>query len=260
MNVRKAAVQGIFYQADESRLRQDIDQFLEPDPPGLGDSPKVVIAPHAGFVYSGATAAAAYRCLLPYAATIKRVVVLGPAHRVYLQGMALPSVAAFSTPLGDIPLDVECMASIGELPGVSVDDEAHRLEHCIEVQLPFLQVVLEEFTLVPLVVGHYDPHGIGAVIDAVWGGRETLLVISTDLSHFHSYNEARQLDTITCERILARDNTLVGEDACGAQALNGLMSAGHSQTLRVQLLDMCNSGDTAGDRERVVGYGAFILY
>jgi len=260
MNLREAAVQGTFYPADRDRLRQDIDRFLMRDPPALGNSPKVLIAPHAGYVYSGATAAAAYRCLRQSAESIERVVVLGPAHRVYLQGMALPGVAAFSTPLGDIPLDLECMASVSELPGVSVDEEAHRLEHSIEVQLPFLQAVLGGFSLVPIVVGHCDPRGVGAVIDAVWGGRETLLVISTDLSHFHSYNEARQLDTITCERILAKDNTLVGEDACGAQALNGLMSAAHCQQLRVQLLDMCNSGDSAGSRERVVGYGAFILY
>jgi AmmeMemoRadiSam system protein B len=174
--------------------------------------------------------------------------------------MAVPSVDAFATPLGQVPLDRACIERIATMPGVCVSDEAHRAEHSLEVQLPFLQTVLGHFSLVPVVVGDCDPDTVAAVVDALWDGPDTLLVVSTDLSHFHSYEAARRLDARTCQRLLARDSTLSGEDACGARALNGLMRSRRCRQLAIELLDLCNSGDTAGDRSRVVGYGAFLLH
>ncbi len=260
MNVRPAAVSGSFYEADAIRLQQHIASLMRDAHHNATYLPQALIVPHAGYVYSGATAAQAYRAVTPLADDIERIVLFGPAHRVSLQGMAVPSVDAFSTPLGNVPLDRESIARISTLPGVSVSDEAHRLEHSLEVQLPFLQTVFKEFSLVPIVVGHCDPQVVAAIMDTLWGGPETLLVVSTDLSHFHSYADAVQLDTLTCQRLRARDSSLDGQDACGAYALNGLMSTRHCQSLQIELLQRCNSGDTAGSKDRVVGYGAFILH
>jgi len=260
MKVREAAVAGLFYEADAQHLQQHIAKLMGGVQQNITPPPQALIVPHAGYIYSGQTAARAYRLLQPLRDQIRRVVLFGPAHRVYLQGMAVPSVDAFSTPLGRVRLDRESLQELTALPGVSVCDEAHREEHSLEVQLPFLQSVLTDFTLVPVVVGYCDTPTVSAAIDRLWGGPETMVVISTDLSHFHSDIQARGLDNRTCERLVAKDNTLVGAEACGAFALNGLMSTGHGADLRVELLDMCNSGDTAGSRERVVGYGAFALY
>ncbi len=222
--------------------------------------PKVLIVPHAGYIYSGAVAAQAYATLAPVAADIKRVVLFGPAHRVPLEGMAVPDAEAFATPLGSVPLDREAMLHACTFRGVCISNEAHRLEHSLEVQLPFLQTVLGQFTLVPVVVGHCDARTVAAVMDALWGGPETLLVVSTDLSHFHSYEEACSHDARTCSRIMKKDSSLTGRDACGAYALNGLMGSEHCRPLTVEELVVCNSGDTAGSRDRVVGYGAFVLH
>lgn len=260
MSTREAAVAGLFYEANPSRLKAQLSKFLARPPMAAGARPKVLIVPHAGYVYSGSTAAAAYRRLEPLRDEIRRVVLLGPAHRVYLQGMALPSVDAFATPLGEVPLDQAARQAVAGMPGVCISDEAHREEHSLEVQLPFLQMMLTRFSLLPVVVGNCDPDSVGAVIDALWDGAETLVVISSDLSHFHSYDEARQIDASTCARILDKSTSLSGEQACGARALNGLMSARHSQDLQVELLAACNSGDSTGNWDRVVGYGAFQLY
>ena len=261
MSVRKAAVAGLFYDADAHRLKQNIDALMGTVRGIARAAPKVLIVPHAGYLYSGQTAAEAYHGLqLPRSHAIERVVLFGPAHRVYLQEMAVPSVDAFATPLGEVPLDRPCIERITDLAGVCVSDEAHREEHSLEVLLPFLQTVLDRFSLVPVVVGDCDADRVAAVVDALWGGPETLMVFSTDLSHFHSYEKARTLDSLTCDRLAARDSTLTGEDACGARALNGLMRSRHSRRLAIELLDLRNSGDTAGDKNRVVGYGSFLLH
>jgi AmmeMemoRadiSam system protein B len=260
MSTRKAAVAGYFYEAQAAGLQHQVSQFIEQSPLVSRMRPKVLIVPHAGYVYSGSTAAQAYRSLESYQDKIHRVVLLGPAHRVYLDGMAVPSVDTFSTPLGEVKLDTRSIEQISSMPAVTVSDEAHREEHSLEVQLPFLQVVLEQFTLVPVVVGNCDARRVAAVIDELWGGEETLIVISTDLSHFHSYEAARQIDASTCDRILQKTSDLSGEQACGAKAVNGLMSSEHIGLLDVELLGTRNSGDTAGSRDRVVGYGAFILH
>lgn len=260
MEVRDAAVAGLFYEADQGRLQQHITSLLEEAHQHPVFTPQALIVPHAGYMYSGKTAARAYGLLAPLREQIKRVVLLGPAHRVYLEGMAVPSAGAFATPLGDVPLDRELLERARALPGVSTCDEAHREEHSLEVQLPFLQTLLEQFTLAPVVVGQCDAPQVADLVDALWGGPETLLLVSTDLSHFHSYEQGQQLDEQTCDRLLAKESNLSGTDACGARALNGLMRSRHCATLQVDLLERCNSGDTAGNKERVVGYGAFVLH
>ena len=260
MNIREAAVAGSFYEADANCLQQHVMALLTGAHTDTPFSPQALIVPHAGYVYSGSTAAQAYRALAPRADKIERVILFGPAHRVSLQGMAVPSVDAFATPLGNVPLDRTRIQQAAALPGVCVSDEAHRLEHSLEVQLPFLQSVLGQFSLVPIVVGHCDAQRVAALMDTLWGGQETLLVVSTDLSHFHTYDKAVQLDTLTCDRLRAKENTFSGEDACGAYALNGLMSTLHCRSLQVELVALCNSGDSAGSMDRVVGYGAFIVH
>ena len=225
-----------------------------------GPPPRALIVPHAGYVYSGATAAAAYRQLAPLRHSVRRVVLFGPAHRVYVDGLALPSVEGFRTPLGVVPLDQAALGRLAALPGVSVSDAAHRDEHSLEVQLPFLQTVLGTFSLVPVLVGGGAPAAVAAAMEAVWRDPATLPVVSSDLSHFHDYDEARAIDGRTCRRIHARAVTLRGEEACGAAVLNGLFSTALGRTLDIELLARCNSGDTAGSKDRVVGYGAFELH
>ena len=260
MSTRQAAVAGYFYDADASRLQQHIEQLLSSvtEPPEA--FPRALIVPHAGYIYSGSTAAHAYRCLLTDPDRVKRVLLIGPAHRVYLKGMAIPAVDRFATPLGEVPLDRDALEQIEKLPGMQVSDEAHRDEHSLEVQLPFLQSVLNEFTLVPVVVGGVTADQVAAVIDALAEDPHTLVVISSDLSHFLGYRDAQQIDAATCEHILEKSTGLSGEQACGARAINGLMASAKAASLEVSLLHACNSGDTAGTPNRVVGYAAFALH
>lgn len=260
MTVRPAAVAGLFYDAEPALLRKHVDRLLAGAPDAMAPLPRALIVPHAGYLYSGETAAAAYARLGPLRDRIRRVVLFGPAHRVYLEGMAVPSVDAFRTPLGDIPLDSSGREQLLQLPAVKVSDEAHELEHSLEVQLPFLQRVLEDFELLPVVVGRCPPQQVAAALDAVWGDAESLVLVSTDLSHFHAYGEAEVLDGKTCARVLAKATDLRGEEACGAHALNGLLCSEHVRGLDIELIYRCNSGDTAGDRQRVVGYGSFSLH
>jgi len=261
MSVRPPAVAGMFYPAEENALRQELAAFLDaPVPFESGAAPKALIVPHAGYAYSGAVAATAYRRLEPIHDQIHRVVLLGPAHRVYLDGMALPATTHFATPLGKIPIDLAAVDSIADLPGVCTSDSAHAYEHSLEVQLPFLQTVLDDFRLMPIVVGRCDADLVAAVIDRLWGGRETVTVISSDLSHFLAYGEAQDADGRTCRMIEDKSSGLSGEQACGAYAINGLMRSRHCRALDVEALEIRNSGDTAGDKSRVVGYGAFALH
>lgn len=260
MSTREAAVAGYFYEADAGRLQQHINELLGSETAPAEDFPGALIVPHAGYIYSGSTAAHAYRRLLADPDRVRRVLLLGPAHRVYLKGLAIPSVDYFSTPLGDIPLDRAALDSIARLPGVQVSDEAHREEHSLEVQLPFLQTVLNEFTLVPVVIGAAAPERVAAVIDELGTDPHTLIVISSDLSHFLGYREAQQIDASTCRHIVEKSTDLSGEQACGARAINGLMASSRARALEVSLLHACNSGDTAGSPNRVVGYAAFALH
>jgi len=265
MSTRAAAVAGYFYDANAGRLQHHVNQLLSAEPANAESAiprafPKALIVPHAGYVYSGSTAAYAFRCLLTDPDQVNRVLLIGPAHRVYVDGMAIPSVDYFVTPLGEVELDRNGLEQISRLPGVQISDEAHREEHSLEVQLPFLQTVLHDFSLVPVVVGGAEADAVAAVIDALAQDPHTLVVISSDLSHFLSYQDARRIDASTCEHILQKSTTLKGDEACGARAINGLMASRTFQALDVSLLHACNSGDTAGEPNRVVGYAAFALH
>jgi AmmeMemoRadiSam system protein B/AmmeMemoRadiSam system protein A len=220
-------------------------------------TPKAIIVPHAGYIYSGATAALAYAELSAARKTIRRVVLLGPVHRVPVRGLALPDVDRFATPLGDIPLDHAAIARICHLRQVVDSAPAHAHEHALEVQLPFLQAVLDDFTLVPLAVGDASAADVAQVLELLWGGPETLIVISSDLSHFLPYPAAQQIDRATVQDILALTPTITHAQACGGTPLNGLLLAARRHGLQPRLLGQCNSGDTAGDKQRVVGYAAF---
>jgi AmmeMemoRadiSam system protein B len=255
-DIRPAAVAGMFYPADSHALAQEVRKLLA-EAHGEPLSPKALIVPHAGYIYSGAIAATAYRTLSGIAPRIRRVVLLGPTHRVAVRGLALPDAEAFETPLGRVPLDSAAAQAIARLPQVVVSNAAHALEHSLEVQLPFLQSVLGEFTLLSLAVGGATAEEVAEVLEALWGGDETLIVVSSDLSHFLDYTGAQSADRATCDDILKLVGTLNHEQACGATPINGLMLAARRHHLEARLLDLRNSGDTAGSHDRVVGYAAF---
>lgn len=257
INTRPPAVAGSFYPGDPHTLTATVDRFLADANCQADIEPKALIVPHAGYIYSGSTAAAAYASLKPWAQVIRRVILLGPTHRVAVDGIALPEAEAFSTPIGTIRLDAQAIASIAELPQIVFSDHVHAFEHSLEVHLPFLQRTLDQFTLVPLAVGHASPESVAEVLNLLWGGPETLIVVSSDLSHFLPYGTAQQVDGNTCRHILQFDTHIHPEQACGAYPINGLLLAARQRGLKPSLLGLCNSGDTAGDKNRVVGYAAF---
>lgn len=258
--IRPPAVAGMFYPASAATLQADVDRLLAAAPIPAMAQPKALIVPHAGYIYSGPTAARAYAALAPWRATIRRVVLLGPTHRVAVRGLALPASDAFATPLGEVRIDVAARAALADLPQVVVSDPAHAQEHSLEVHLPFLQRALDDFSLLPLAVGQASPEAVAEVLERLWGGPETLLVISSDLSHFLPYATAQQVDGVTCRHILDLATDIDPHQACGAFPVNGLLLAAQRHGLRPTLLDLCNSGDTAGDRQRVVGYAAFTFH
>ena len=256
MNIRPAAVAGMFYPGDPAELARDVRTMLA-DANVQALRPKALIAPHAGYIYSGPVAASAYALLAPIAKQIRRVVLLGPTHRVAVHGLALPGAEAFDTPLGRVEIDLDAARQIAHLPQVTVSPQAHALEHSLEVHLPFLQTVLPQFKLLPLAVGMATPEEVAEVLEILWGGPETLLVISSDLSHYLPYNIAKQVDGATADAILHLKVPVSHEQACGGTPVNGLMLAARRHGLTSHLLDLRNSGDTAGPRDQVVGYGAF---
>jgi AmmeMemoRadiSam system protein B len=254
--IRPPAVAGRFYPRRPDELRAEVTGLLAEAPAGSEAPPKALIAPHAGYVYSGQVAAAAFGKLGN--GGIRRVVVIGPAHYVYFQGIALAETEAFATPLGEIPLDREAIADLLSLPFVRHSAEAHAPEHSLEVELPFLQLRLGDFALVPLLVGAAEPEQVAAVLRSLWGGPDTLIVVSSDLSHFHPYEIARRLDAATAEAIEAGDWRALGPDrACGYLPIAGLLIVARERGLSARRLALCNSGDTAGSRDEVVGYGAW---
>lgn len=258
--IRLPAVAGMFYPGQAQTLASDVETMLHgvgAGPADMTGTPKALIAPHAGYIYSGPIAASVYALLRPAAAVIRRVVLLGPTHRVGVRGLALPSVDAFATPLGRVEIDQEAVALLRDLPQVVVADPPHAQEHSLEVQLPFLQAVLADFRLVPLAVGQVSAEAVAEVVERLWGGPETLIVVSSDLSHYLPYATAREIDGHTAERVLACDPTISHDEACGATPVNGLLIAARRHRLQPRLVDLRNSGDTAGERSRVVGYGAF---
>jgi len=259
-NTRPPAVAGMFYPLSASTLKQDIHAYLDQaSPPET--IPKALVVPHAGYIFSGPVAASAYKHLIPIKHNIQRVVLLGPSHRVAFRGLAVPESEFFSTPLGDIPIDHDAINKLANLTQVIVSDQAHKDEHSLEVQLPFLQEVLDDFSLIPLVVGDASTEEVAEVIEKLWGDEHTLIVISTDLSHYHEYNEARQLDRSTSEAIEKLQPEQIGyDDACGRNGLNGMLAVAAHKNLHAETIDLRNSGDTAGDKSRVVGYGAYVFH
>jgi hypothetical protein len=259
---RPAAFAGTFYPGTRAELEAAVRGYLAAAPAAPADAPapKALIAPHAGYVYSGPVAASAYARLSPLRGRVERVVLLGPSHRVFLEGLAVPDADAFQTPLGPVPVDRAGLERALELPQVQVLARAHEFEHSLEVQLPFLQLVLGDFALVPLVAGDASAESVAEVLDALWGGDETRVVVSSDLSHYEPYERARRQDARTCAAIEAlRPEALGEDDACGRVPIRGLLLAARARGLAVRALDLRSSGDTAGTRERVVGYGAFAV-
>ncbi len=259
--IREPAVAGMFYPGDSRELHAMVQQMLQKVGDVEAPPPKALIAPHAGYIYSGPIAASAYARLRRVRETIERVVLLGPSHRVGFPGLATSSADTFRTPLGDIPIDTETVARLAALPQVRTLDQAHQLEHSLEVHLPFLQESLEHFTLVPLVVGDATAEEVAEVLEQVWGSDETLIVISSDLSHYHDYDTAVRMDRKTSDAIeQLKPETLMIEDACGRIPITGLLRLAQRKHLTVETVDLRNSGDTAGPRDQVVGYGAYLFH
>jgi AmmeMemoRadiSam system protein B len=259
LDVRLPAVAGTFYPASPTELTALVDRLLAGVAVSAGaPCPKAIVAPHAGYVYSGPIAASAFARLAPHADRIARVVLIGPAHRALVHGLASPGAAALRTPLGDVAVDLDALATV---PSVAADPAAHAREHSLEVELPFLQRVVPRARVVPLVAGLTSPTEVGLALEALWGGPETVIVISSDLSHYLPYAIGREVDRATAQRIAAFDPLpLDDDDACGAAGINGLVWAARRRGMRCELLDLRSSGDTSGDMDRVVGYGAFALY
>jgi hypothetical protein len=252
----------MFYPGDSRELAQSRAQLLGAVAHGNSGRavPKALIAPHAGYVYSGPVAASVYALLAPARRVVTRVVLLGPTHRVAVRGIALPACQAFATPLGTVEIDAAAVETLRKMPQMTISATAHALEHSLEVHLPFLQTVLEHFTLVPLAVGQATAQEVAEVLDALWGGPETLIVVSSDLSHYLSYVDAQAVDRATAKAILGLAADLSHEQACGATPVAGLTQVARRRGLKPELIDLRNSGDTAGDRNRVVGYGSFAFY
>ncbi len=256
--VRPAAVAGTFYPGSAQDLARTVRDLLA-RARATGPAPKAIIAPHAGYVYSGPIAASAYARLAPARGSIRRVVLLGPTHRVAVDSIALPGATAFETPLGRVPVDADAVALLTSLPQITISRAAHAHEHALEVHLPFLQQVLDAFSIVPLAVGDASAADVAEVVEKLWGGPETLIVASSDLSHYLPYRDAQAADRATADAILELRTGLTRDQACGATPVAGLAVAARRRNLAIELLDLRNSGDTAGDKRRVVGYGSFAL-
>ncbi|WP_438970718.1 AmmeMemoRadiSam system protein B [Methylophaga sp.] len=258
--VRPNAVAGLFYPADAGKLKNQIATDMAACHAEQSLSPKALIVPHAGYTYSGAVAACAYQHLKPLKTIIKRVVLIGPSHRVPFEGLALSSAEWFETPMGLIPVDRDAESQIMSIEGVHALERAHTREHSLEVQLPFLQYLLDDFKIVPILAGQASPELVARVLDTLWGGEETLIVISSDLSHFLDYDSACETDAETSKAIIDMNNQFIdGYHACGSVGINGLLLYARQHDLHGHILDLRNSGDTAGKRDSVVGYGAYLF-
>jgi hypothetical protein len=270
--IRPTAVAGMFYPAEARRLQQMVNEFLAAAaPPPLPRLPKALIAPHAGYIYSGPIAGSAYKPLVGDSRPIRRVVLIGPAHTMAMRGLACVSVDAFATPLGVVKVDRDGVEAVrpeaaawlphrSPFPQVQINDAAHAQEHGLEVHLPFLQTLYHDFSIVPLVVGQASGAEVAEVLAALWGGPETLIVISSDLSHYYDYETARKLDGATAVAIETLQPVKLGpESACGRIPIQGLLLQAQTEKLQAHTVDLRNSGDTAGSKERVVGYGAFLF-
>ncbi len=257
MNNRPPAVAGTFYPDNTYELSAMLDQFLQ-SVKVTGQVPKAIIVPHAGYIYSGAVAASAYTLIRPARDKIKRVVLLGPSHKMPLLGLATTNAQNFSTPFGEVPVDRQAIYNITKFPQISIMEQVHANEHSLEVQLPFLQKILNQFSIIPLVVGKATPEQVGEILEALWGNEETLIIISSDLSHYNNYKVAKKLDELTTQAIeTLSPKKIKSEQACGRIPINGLLHIAKIKKMQVRTIDVRNSGDTAGSKDQVVGYGAY---
>ncbi|WP_415905851.1 AmmeMemoRadiSam system protein B [Neptuniibacter sp. QD48_55] len=259
MNTRQPAVSGLFYPDDARELACEVDTLLRQEQREVVPNLRALIVPHAGYIYSGSVAAAAYSCI-PQDALFKYILLIGPSHRVAFQGMAVPLADQFNTPLGNIAIATDRVSELVDKGLVRYNDLAHRQEHSLEVQLPFIQQIDIQADLIPVVVGNATASEVGKIILPALQDSEVLTVISTDLSHYHSYVQAKLIDENTNKRIIDGDTDITGNEACGYMGLNGLLLALASTDLKPHLLQTSNSGDSAGDKARVVGYGAYAIY
>ncbi len=260
MKVRPPAVAGRVYPADPDRLRDPVVQFLAAASVAVPGRPKALIVPHAGYVYSGPVAASGYAWMVPWSDQIERVVLLGTCHTPGVSGLATTSAEEFLTPLGRVPVDRAAIEESLRFSQVHLDDEAHDLDHALEVQLPFLQVVLGSFAIVPFLVGRADAETVAEILEPLWDGDRTLIVVSSDLSHQHPYAEARRLDQATAEAVEQLHGEALGpRSACGRNAIVGLLHTARRHGLNCRTVDLRSSGDTAGPRNRVVGYGSWVF-
>lgn len=261
--MRAPAVAGQFYPNDPNKLRQVVNEYIgqarkRDNSFTRRGRPKAIIGPHAGYIYSGPIAGTVYAYLAESKTQPRRVILIGPSHWARVAGLATSSAQAFITPLGHVPIDVEAVETLVNLPQVVVQDRAHEREHCLEVHLPFLQAILDDFVLVPLVVGDASAAEVAEVLGLLWEDPETIVVISSDLSHYHDYETAVMLDKLTSQAIEELQLLKEGQ-ACGRKAINGLLYLAKQIDLQPETVDLRNSGDTAGPKDRVVGYGAYIF-
>ena len=260
MRFRPPAVAGRFYPADPNQLRDQVEQFLAAVSVTVPRRPKALIVPHAGYLYSGPVAASGYAWLAPWSGQIDRVILLGTCHSPGVSGLAASSAEAFQTPLGPVPVDRAAVEASLRFPQVQLDDEAQDRDHALEVQLPFLQVVLGSITIIPFLVGSAEAGAVAEVLQPLWDGERTVIIVSSDLSHQHPYEEARRLDQATTRAIERLDGASLGpRSACGRNAIAGLLHAARQHSLHCQTVDLRSSGDTAGPRQHVVGYGAWVF-
>ena len=257
--IRYPAVAGQFYPGEAEQLRRAVEKYLAESISVVEQPPKAIVAPHAGYIYSGPIAGTAFSYLAKANGDVRRVVLVGPAHWAAPRGLAASEADAFATPLGRIPVDRDSYEAIEPLKQVSVFEGAHTREHCLEVQLPFLQMLFSDIEIVPLLVGDASPSEVAEVLEKLWGGSETVVVISSDLSHYHDYATATRMDKETSKRIEGFERVSEGQ-ACGRRAINGLLQLAKQRRMRVETVDLRNSGDTAGPRDRVVGYGAYVFW
>jgi len=261
-DIRQPAVAGTFYPAEPSRLRKLVLEYLETAVPAITPQrPKAIIAPHAGYIYSGPVAGSAFKSLKGKMAGVRRAVIIGPAHTKAIRGLAAVSASAFGTPLGAVTVDKAGVDAVLALPQVQIDDAAHVYEHSLEVMLPFLQIIAQDFSIIPLVAGQTTGEEVAELLSLLWDGPDTIIVISSDLSHYYGYGTAKKLDGKTAEAIQqCRPENLKRESACGVRPIQGLLIKAREKGLRTETADLRNSGDTAGSKDRVVGYGAFLFY
>ncbi|MGI2261176.1 AmmeMemoRadiSam system protein B [Shewanella sp. GXUN23E] len=257
IKVRPTAVAGRFYHSDAATLRAELDGWLEPLP--ADPSIRAIVVPHAGYQFSGKVAAQAYRYIRALGERVRRVILVGPAHTMAFDGLALPSADLFVTPLGNVEIDKSLVAKLRDEPKVTVYDLPHAKEHCLEVQLPFLQQALGQFSLLPLLYSRVTPWYLEEMMAKVWDPADTLLVISSDLSHYHEYDEACGLDARSMAMIEEGVPRLTPQQACGATGINALLHLAQHRGWQFERLDYQNSGDTGGNKQRVVGYVSYVV-